>query len=456
MLLVTKEYFTAKIARKRQEKMEYCFALFLFFMQLLSNCDGWDGKIKQLFLLIIGTLLVSSNTCWALTPEEVVVVANKMTWHSCDLAKYYMTKRGIPKENLIELKAPAGEHCSREDYDRYIASPIRAFLMKHDPVSSKFRCLVLMYGIPLRVYPPELTPEDQKRLSELQKEQSSIHEQIERKAEQEQDKKELARLKEAEARIKKQIDRARKTLQGAAVDSELALVREEHYPLDYWVPNKYFVGYRGQKIENMPQNVIMVSRLDGPSEEIVRRIIDDSLQTEREGLRGTAYFDARWPDPGDKKITGGAFYDRAIHNAAHLVEKSKLMTVVLDSQEKLFQPGQCPNAAFYCGWYSYGHYVDAFTWARGAVGFHIASAECTTLKGKGSQVWCKVMLEKGVAATIGPVTEPYVQAFPPPDLFFALLIDGRLTLAECYALSNPFWSWQMVLIGDPLYRPFKK
>jgi uncharacterized protein (TIGR03790 family) len=99
--------------------------------------------------------------------------------------------------------------------------------------------------------------------------------------------------------------------------------------------------------------------------------------------------------------------------------------------------------------------VDAFTWVRGAVGFHIASQECQTLKNKGSQVWCKMMLEKGVAATLGPVAEPYVQTFPIPDLFFGLLLDGQLSLAECYALSNPFWSWQMVLIGDPLYRPFK-
>ena len=131
------------------------------------------------------------------------------------------------------------------------------------------------------------------------------------------------------------------------------------------------------------------------------------------------------------------------------------MPVVLDSQEKLFQPGQCPNAACYCGWYSLANYVDAFTWKRGAVGYHIASQECESLKGNGRRFWCKAMLQDGVAATIGPVGEPYVQAFPPPDFFFGLLIDGRLTMAECYALSNPFWSWQMVLIGDPLYRPFK-
>jgi uncharacterized protein (TIGR03790 family) len=131
------------------------------------------------------------------------------------------------------------------------------------------------------------------------------------------------------------------------------------------------------------------------------------------------------------------------------------MPVILDSQEALFQPGQCPDAALYCGWYSLAHYVDAFTWVRGAVGYHIASGECVTLKNKKSQVWCKMMLEKGVAATLGPVAEPYIQAFPLPDLFFPLLVEGKLTLVECYALANPFWSWQMVLIGDPLYRPFK-
>jgi len=66
------------------------------------------------------------------------------------------------------------------------------------------------------------------------------------------------------------------------------------------------------------------------------------------------------------------------------------------------------------------------------------------------------MLEKGVAATIGPVGEPYVQAFPVPEIFFGYLVDGYLSLAECYLISTPYLSWKMVLVGDPLYRPFKK
>jgi uncharacterized protein (TIGR03790 family) len=65
------------------------------------------------------------------------------------------------------------------------------------------------------------------------------------------------------------------------------------------------------------------------------------------------------------------------------------------------------------------------------------------------------MIEDGVVATVGPVWEPYVQAFPIPELFFGLLVESPFTLAECYFLSTPFLSWQMVLIGDPLYRPFK-
>ena len=289
---------------------------------------------------------------------------------------------------------------------------------------------------------------------ELQERLEPIKDQI-KKREQQQNDVALKALGEEEAKLKKEIDRVTKVFQGASVDSELALVREDHYPLDGWLPNRYFLGYRGKKIKDMPRKVMLVSRLDGPSEEIVRRIIEDSLQTEKEGLRGKAYFDARWPDPGSKKVSDGAFYDRAIHNAAHVVEKSKRMDVVIDSKERLFQPGECPDAALYCGWYSLAHYVDAFTWVKGAVGYHIASQECQTLKNKGSQVWCKMMLEKGVAATLGPVAEPYLQAFPQPDIFFGLLLEGRLTLAECYALSNPFWSWQMVLVGDPLYRPFK-
>jgi uncharacterized protein (TIGR03790 family) len=67
-----------------------------------------------------------------------------------------------------------------------------------------------------------------------------------------------------------------------------------------------------------------------------------------------------------------------------------------------------------------------------------------------------MMLEKGVAATLGPVNEPYIQAFPLPEVFFTILLEGSHSLVETYYLSLPYLSWKMVLIGDPLYRPFKE
>jgi hypothetical protein len=70
-------------------------------------------------------------------------------------------------------------------------------------------------------------------------------------------------------------------------------------------------------------------------------------------------------------------------------------------------------------------------------------------------VWCKKMLEDGVCATVGPVYEPYLAAFPRPNEFFAHLLQGNLTLVECYYRSQPFNSWMMTLIGDPLYKPFR-
>ena len=62
------------------------------------------------------------------------------------------------------------------------------------------------------------------------------------------------------------------------------------------------------------------------------------------------------------------------------------------------------------------------------------------------------MLDNGIAATVGPVGEPYFQSFPMPEIFFDFLTQGQLTLAESYLVSLPYLSWKQVLVGDPLYR----
>ena len=418
-------------------------------------------KIRDVIILLgsllLALLLVVPGNILALEPGQVLVLANRNAKDSIGLARYYMDKRGVPDDQLLILWLTDRETCTREDYEKKVLAPVVRYLEKHE--YKNIRCLVTVYGVPLRVQAPVLTRAEREELEELKKKQAEARERLQAIGDDADAEIKKALRAELES-LQKQIRKAGKGDQIASLDSEIALALAAPYELSMWIPNPLFIGYGGRVAPGMPppEKVLMVSRLDGPGPDVVRRVIDDSVAAEEKGLRGTAYFDARWPrPPKDREPSriGYGFYDLSVHKAAELVERSGRMPVVVNDDETLFQPGECPDAALYCGWYSLARYVDAFEWRPGSVGFHIASAECQTLRRSDSQVWCKRMLEEGIAATVGPVGEPYVQAYPIPEFFFGLLLEGKWSLAECYAMSVPFWSWQMVLVGDPLYRPFR-
>ncbi|MBN2654308.1 MAG: TIGR03790 family protein [Nitrospirae bacterium] len=390
---------------------------------------------------------------YALAPQEVVIIVNKNAPGGMELAQHYMKARSVPDQNVITLETSFQEVISREDFEKNIAAPVKEFILKNDPEFKRFKCLLIMYGLPLRVEPPKPSEAE---LAEVKKAVNELNE-VSARAENLKDPQpeELAKIRQQIPSLKKRIAVLLKSSYGASLDSELALVREVKYRLEGWVLNKMFAGFKDKNMTNMPQSPMLVSRLDGPNKVIVARIINDSLEAEKNGLRGKAYFDARWPYSEEKSRDYYRIYDRSIHKTAKMVQESGRMDALLDKEEKVFAPDSAPDAALYCGWYSLGNYVDAFKWSKGAVGYHIASSECVTLKSSNNNGWCRMMLLHGAAATIGPVAEPYVNAFPYPELFFGIILDGRVSLAEAYALSVPYWSWQMVLIGDPLYMPFK-
>lgn len=266
--------------------------------------------------------------------------------------------------------------------------------------------------------------------------------------------------------LKAQEGVAKRNERGVSFDSELSLVYwPDGYELLRWQPNYLRGSYDNSQLRKAFPT-LMVARLDGPDLKTAKRLIDDAIAVEKAGgLTGKAYIDAR----GLTTLEGpplepGSYpdYDRALLVTAKGLEGLKnesnepRFEVTLNDEAELFAPGQCPDAALYCGWYSLGKYVDAFDWKQGAVAYHLASAEAVTLKEIDSQAWCKKLLEDGVAATIGPVDEPYLVSFPRPNEFFALLVQGELPLVEVYYKTQPFNSWQMVLIGDPLYRPYAK
>ncbi|MCA9215281.1 MAG: TIGR03790 family protein [Planctomycetales bacterium] len=263
--------------------------------------------------------------------------------------------------------------------------------------------------------------------------------------------------------IREQIEASNRKETWASFDSELSMIAIADYELLRWQPNYLNFQYRYSGIRPV-RPTFMVARIDAPTLAIARRIMDDSIKVEATGLVGKAYFDSRGIWKPNEQAQPGSYkdFDRSVVNCAELLQKHSTLEVVVNDKNELFQAGECPEAAIYCGWYSLGNYIDAFDWVQGAVGYHIASSEATTLKNPESKVWCKSMLEDiggeadgGLCATLGPTYEPYLQAFPRPEQFYLMLLSGKYTLAECYYATKPFNSWTMTLIGDPLYNPFK-
>jgi uncharacterized protein (TIGR03790 family) len=255
-----------------------------------------------------------------------------------------------------------------------------------------------------------------------------------------------------------QIEAHQKNESYASLDSELSLVAWSDYGINHWQPNYLNVRFRDSAITAL-RPTYMVARVDAPTLLLAKQMIDTAVQVEKEGsLKGKAYFDGRGLAKAEDQVQPGTHpdFDKSVVQTANIVKQYGTLEVVLNENAELFQPGACPNAAIYCGWYSLANYVDAFDWSKGAVAYHIASGEADTLHKPDSNVWCKKMLEDGVCATMGPVQEHPIIAFPRPEQFFLLLLSGKYTLAECYWMSVPFNSWTMTLIGDPLYNPFKK
>jgi uncharacterized protein (TIGR03790 family) len=241
------------------------------------------------------------------------------------------------------------------------------------------------------------------------------------------------------------------TSSGSATDSELALLWWDYYPRQNWLPNPLQLSFSGRT-----QQTLMVMRLDGPDPATVERMMRTSVQVEKTGLDGAIAIDARGISPIDEKGNLNPFgeYDETLRHLALMVRTKTHLKIIFDDQDIVFPPHFAKHVACYVGWYSVQNYIPGCDFNPGAVGFHIASYEMVTLHTPSSR-WVRGLLTDGVVATLGPVAEPTLQAFPKADDFFPLLLTGKLTMAEVYWKTTPMTSWMLSFIGDPLYTPYK-
>jgi uncharacterized protein (TIGR03790 family) len=365
---------------------------------------------------------------WA---KRIVLIYNLTDPESRPLADYYALKRGVPMDQICGIHAPVTETVSRAEYNELIRDPVWEFLTRRglineeprtvmDPVlgpvpslatvDSKIFCLVLMYGVPLRI-------ESDTNIVEK-----------------------LPGTTTAELRRNE-----------ASVDSELTTLPATGAPISGPLRNPFFNGVVEEFGPPFNRHMLLVGRLDGPDPQTVRRMIDDALKAERYGLHGRAYFDLRGVQgqaykQGDDWLRG-AFH--VFHQAGYECD--------LDENEAVFdQDYPMTDAAVYAGWYA-GNVTGPFLrkdfqFKTGALAYHLHSFSAQSVRTR-TAFWAGPLLARGAAATIGNVFEPYLALTPHIDIFFQRLLNGaRFIEAGWY--SQPVLSWQTTFMGDPMYRPF--
>lgn len=380
-------------------------------------------RAMRVTILILGLLAVWIPAVPAAPPpESVAVLYNSAVADSKRLAEFYRNARGIPAENLIGLEMPDAADISREEYEARIAAPLRAEFERRGwwqrgrdqegvvlPVANRIRILVTMRGVPLRIMPTEnSTPPIPDANSPVQDPVSGRDE--------------------------------------ASVDSELAMFGVEGVPTGGVLQNRYHMSDRKIGEEELPF-MVLTARIDGPSHAICERMISDAVATEKTGLWGMSYVDIANKFPqGDEWLEGVV--------KANL--QAGIPTVVDRFDQTLPKHYPMTEAALYHGWYNRnvnGPFLNPrFKFRRGAVAMHLHSFSAEQLSSAGRN-WCAPLLARGAAATVGNVYEPYLHLTHDFDLLHRRLLEGFSWVEACW-MAMPVTSWQGVVLGDPLYRPF--
>jgi uncharacterized protein (TIGR03790 family) len=355
----------------------------------------------------------------------VIILANRADPDSLRLAAHYAAARGVPVENLVTLPMPAGETISWAECVGEIWQPLQDELVRRgwidaiktqsmDAIGRKtyviaghhIAYLVVCRGVPLRIgHAPGLLS-----MNAFLTGQSQL-----------------------------------RTNQGA-VDSELSLLARNGYNINGWVPNPLFQNEHPTPFDL--SDIVKVGRLDGPTLLDAERLVDNALIAERTGLLGRSYVDLGGPSPEG---------DQWLEAAAAQLTKLGFDGDVDRTAATLPATARFDAPVLYFGWYTdnlNGPFtLPDFVFPPGAIALHIHSFSAHTLRSP-TEGWCGPLVAHGVTATMGNVFEPYLEFTHRPDLLLHALARGW-TLGEAAYYALPALSWQGVLIGDPLYRPFK-
>ncbi len=388
-------------------------------------------KVVSVVIIFLGGILFSRA---AESGEAVVVVYNSRLPESKEVARHYAERRKVPAQQVIGFDLPTGETMSRAEYRNDLEKPLLKFLESKGLFSfradfnstkstddgpnwklkeAKIRYTVLCYGVPLKISRDNglIEPGAEKLKPELRRNEAAVDS-------------ELATLP---------LNDPKRLLAGPAVNP--------------------FYGTTNAATLHPTNGILMVARIDGPSAAIARGLVDKAMAAETNGLWGRTYFDLRGVT-NEYKLG-----DDWIRNAANVCAHFGFDVIVDDKPETFSTDFPMSQIALYAGWYDAtvsGPFAKpSVEWMPGAIGYHLHSFSAASVRST-NQNWVGPMLASGVTATMGAVDEPYLMGTPDVGTFFARLMFFGFSFGEAAYASQGGLSWQITVVGDPLYRPFAR
>jgi uncharacterized protein (TIGR03790 family) len=346
--------------------------------------------------------------------DRVLVVFNRSDGGSREVAKYYSKVRGIPDKNLCSIAPIDSIRLGWKEYLSQVKEPIQKCLTDIGPGNILY--IVFSYQTPYRV----LGPDQRLNLTfALDQQVADIWEQY-------------------------------------APDFPVNRPRQPYYDdarskANVYTPFVPFAEYRAQPGAKM---IYSVWRLDAANVKLAKGLVDKAIEAEKSGLKGIVCIDRRWPLKNLEDNGYGAG-DWDLHRAADFARDAGFQ-VIEDANDAEFgtpPAPDCHDAALYAGWYSLNHYNDAFTWNTGAIGMHIDSL--SAWGPRSGPNWSANAIKKGITVTTGAVEEPGLSGLAHPSGTFRDLFQGA-NVGDAFLRNTNFLKWEILYIGDPLYRPFPK
>ncbi|HRI44392.1 MAG TPA: TIGR03790 family protein [Fimbriimonadaceae bacterium] len=331
---------------------------------------------------------------------RVLVVINKASQDSIAVGAYYVSKRQIPKGNVVMIECATTDTITVDEYSQKVLPEVKKGLAK---AGASIDFIVTTKGVPIRL-------RDDAGWS-LDGHLAAMNLGL----------RPMAGLNDANA------------------DEQISKSLNPYFRSTERFTSKKFGG------------MYLVTRLDGYTVEDCKRLVDRSLAAKAE--KGPFFFNGA----AGRDESGYGEMQQSLVRADSLLRSRGFETTY--DRKKFVAPEDA--LAGYASWGSNDGTFDLATYRRlkfkpGAlVETYVSTSARTFRPTTGGQSLIADLIAQGVTGVKGYVSEPYSFALAYPDIIFDRYTAG-FNLAESFYAASMMASWKDLVIGDPLCSPYAK